>query len=174
MMPEKPARATGIRSGSGGGWPSRVKKVAADLKMEIIPAVFPIGYSNDLLSNDPNLAEGLPVKDTPFVVKGDEARVVPDPALPLGKPSYADGTVKIDGGVATVHGAGGHHRFNYGLTLPPHRCYHVSVQIRTDDFTGTPEIKAIAGSQSLQFENLGVKRTQDWTTRHVVLRDGFE
>src|SRR4051812_5397428 len=46
----------------------RTKKIAAELKLTIVPAVFQIGYSNDLLSNDPNLAEGLAVKDAPFVV----------------------------------------------------------------------------------------------------------
>ena len=37
----------------------RVKKIAADLKLQIVPAVFPVGYSNDLLWHDPNLIEAL-------------------------------------------------------------------------------------------------------------------
>ena len=41
----------------------RVQKAAGDAGIEIIPAIFPIGYSNGLLLNDPNLAEGLPVKE---------------------------------------------------------------------------------------------------------------
>ncbi len=47
----------------------RVKAAAARLGIELVPAVFPIGYSNGLLSHDPNLAEGLPVVDQPYVVK---------------------------------------------------------------------------------------------------------
>src|SRR5262245_1280430 len=47
----------------------RVKEAARAAKVEIIPAVFPIGYSSGLLAQDPNLAEGLPVEDAPFVVK---------------------------------------------------------------------------------------------------------
>ena len=39
----------------------RVKAIAALNKLEIIPAVFPIGYSNSLLSLDPSLVESLPV-----------------------------------------------------------------------------------------------------------------
>lgn len=39
----------------------RVKKLAAELNHEIVPALFPIGYSNSMLWHDPNLAEGLPV-----------------------------------------------------------------------------------------------------------------
>src|SRR6185437_13120419 len=57
----------------------RVKRIAKELEIEIVPAEFPVGYSNDLLSNDPNLAEGLPVKDTLFVVHHGEARCQADP-----------------------------------------------------------------------------------------------
>src|SRR5207249_6599 len=56
----------------------RVKHVAAELSLEIVPAVFDIGYSNNLLWHDPNLAEGLPVKNALFVVRNGEARLVPD------------------------------------------------------------------------------------------------
>ena len=53
------------------------------LKLEIVPALFNIEYSNNLLWHDPNLAEGLPVKDALFVVSGGEARLVPDPPVSL-------------------------------------------------------------------------------------------
>ena len=46
-----------------------VKAAAARAKIELIPAVFSIGYSNGILAHDPNLAEGLPVVDQPYVVK---------------------------------------------------------------------------------------------------------
>ena len=57
----------------------RLKKSASDHHIEIIPGVFPLGYSCSLLANDPNLAEGLPAKDALFVVKNGEARLEPDP-----------------------------------------------------------------------------------------------
>ena len=44
---------------------ARVKQAAERANVEIIPAVFPIGYSNGLLSNDTNLAEGMPVENAP-------------------------------------------------------------------------------------------------------------
>ncbi|MFI5459791.1 MAG: hypothetical protein ACHRXM_30585 [Isosphaerales bacterium] len=47
----------------------RVKAAAARTGIELIPAVFSIGYSNGHLAADPNLAEGLPVVDQPYVVK---------------------------------------------------------------------------------------------------------
>ena len=59
---------------------ARVRQAASRAKVEIIPAVFPIGYSSGLLAHDPNLAEGLPVEDAPFVVKGREAVLVPGEA----------------------------------------------------------------------------------------------
>ncbi len=47
----------------------KVKAAAAKAGIELIPAVFSIGYSNGHLAHDPNLAEGLPVVDQPFVVR---------------------------------------------------------------------------------------------------------
>src|SRR5688572_7121034 len=47
----------------------RVKAMAARERLEIVPAVFPVGYSNDILWHDPNLIEALPVRDVEMVVK---------------------------------------------------------------------------------------------------------
>ncbi len=46
----------------------KVKVAAARAGIELIPAVFSIGYSNGILAQDPNLAEGLEVVDQPYVV----------------------------------------------------------------------------------------------------------
>jgi hypothetical protein len=148
---------------------TRVKKIAADLHLQIVPAVFDVGYSNNLLWHDPNLAEGLPVVDQPFVVKGGEARPSSDARLPP-KPGYKDPIVQLDGDAATVRDNPENARFNYTLKLPRFRCYHVSVQIKTDDYSGTPEVKAIGNTtkRQLQWQNLGVKHTQDWKEHHVV------
>ena len=53
----------------------RVRQACRDHKLACIACVCPIGYANDLLCRDPNLAEGLPVVDAPFVAKG--GRLVP-------------------------------------------------------------------------------------------------
>src|SRR5947207_5963086 len=68
----------------------RVKKLAAELKLEIVPALFDIGYSNALLWHDPNLAEGLPVKDALFVVHDGQARLEPDPPVQFEKLQFKD------------------------------------------------------------------------------------
>ncbi|MDB5302009.1 MAG: hypothetical protein JWO87_3672, partial [Phycisphaerales bacterium] len=146
----------------------RVKQIAAELKMQIVPAVFPIGYSNDLLNRDPNLVEGIPVKDSLFVVKGGEANVVADPPVAFGKVSFKDDSVAIENGIATVREGKGPARMVFKMKVSPFRCYHVSVKIKTQDFKAQPEIKAMAeGDASMQWQNLGVKPTQDWT-RHDV------
>ena len=145
----------------------RTKKIAADLRLKLVPALFSIGYSNDLLGRDPNLAEGLPVIDSPFVVKDGVATLAADPVT-LSKPAFVDPAVRIEGDTATVSPHDGNARLCYKIKLTPHRCYHVSVRIKTDDHTGQPEIKALAGERSLQWQNLDVKRTQDWTEHHVV------
>ena len=57
---------------------TRVRQAAAKHHIELIPTVFPIGYSAGLLAHDPNLAEGVAVKEAPFVVRGAEAVLAPD------------------------------------------------------------------------------------------------
>jgi hypothetical protein len=150
----------------------RTKKIAAELKLTIVPAVFPIGYSNDLLSNDSNLAEGLAVKDAPFVVADDVARLKAEPGFGFRpKFDFADEGVKMDAAAqtATVTNNQGNARMNQKLKLMPHRHYHVSVQVKTDNYTGKPEIKALAGDGvSLNWTNIHVKKTQDWTTHHIT------
>src|SRR3954452_23194396 len=65
---------------------ARVQAAARKAGLEIIPAVFPIGYSSGLLAHDPNLAEGLPVKDAPFVVRKGVAVPASDPPARLANP----------------------------------------------------------------------------------------
>ena len=146
----------------------RVKKIAADDGMTLIPAVFSIGYSNDLLGHDPNLAEGLPVKDTPFVVHGDVATVENDPARSLGKMSWKDDAVQLTGNTATIHACDGNARMVFPLKLQKYRCYHVSVMVKTENFSGDVRINPLAKDQSLNDANLGQKPTQDWTQMHAV------
>src|SRR3954470_11396416 len=59
----------------------RVKKLAAENHLEIVPALFSVGYSNDLLWHDPNLIEAMPVRDLPLVVHGGAATL--EAAQPL-------------------------------------------------------------------------------------------
>ncbi|MFT3788692.1 MAG: hypothetical protein QM770_21385 [Tepidisphaeraceae bacterium] len=149
----------------------RIRTVAQELGLRLVPAVAPIGYSNDLLYHDPNLAEGLVVEGTPLEVRNGVARLIPDLSVAFGpKLSFVDDTVRIADGVATVTDPHSNSRFVYALKLQPHRCYRVSVDIRTDHFMAKPEIKALAkaNGRSLQFQSLGVQPTQDWKRVYVA------
>ncbi len=154
----------------------RLKRLAAELKLEIVPGVFPIGWSNALLARDPNLAEGLPVRDALFVVRNGEARLEPDPlvALPasfknLKQWSWYDEFITADGEAAKMADPSGRNaRVAKSVKLAPFRQYHISVRIKTRDFQGTPEIKVLAGDRQLQYNTLEIKPTQDWITYHTV------
>jgi len=150
----------------------RAKRIAADLKLQIVPGLFSVGYSNDLLSQDPNLAEGLPVKDAPFVVKNGIATLQSDPAIALRpKFNFVDDSVQLDvaNRSAIVNDNRAMARMSQKLKLTPFRHYHVSVQVKTDDYTGHPEIKAIASDGvSLNWTNLHVKHTQDWAIAEIT------
>ena len=55
---------------------TNARKVVAEAKkegIEIVPAVWPVGYASSMLWHDVNLIEGLPVKKARFVVRGSEA-----------------------------------------------------------------------------------------------------
>lgn len=155
----------------------RVKKSAEANHLEIVPAVFPIGYSNDILWHDPNLIEALPVRDVEMVVR-DGVAEIPAPAESLLKGgdfenlklwSWKDDNVQSDSGAAVIRDAAGKvARIVQKLTLKPFHRYHLSIRIKTQDFKGSPEIKILAGDHNLQENSLGVKPSQDWTTHHIV------
>jgi hypothetical protein len=140
---------------------ARVKEAAEKAGLEIIPAVFPIGYSSGLLAHDPNLAEGVPVKDAPFVVKDGEAVLDREAAPPLangdleevkgdrfagftfqddpGKTTFADREVVHSGKVscrmqdAGSGSANGNCRLAQRVKLRPWACYRFSAWVKTKD-----------------------------------------
>jgi len=56
----------------------RVKAIADQYHLEIIPAGFNTGYGGAILDHDKNLAEGMMVKDALFVARNGEARFQAD------------------------------------------------------------------------------------------------
>ena len=157
---------------------AKVKAAAKEAKMEIVPALFPVGYSNDALFHDPNLAEGLPVRDAKFVVKGGSAEIVADPpvSLPGGQMNDRSGWGFIDDNLVVEDGAmrsgptEGNARMQQLLKVSPFRQYHVSMRIRTAGFGGgQAEIKAIGkNGRQLQWSYLKVQPDQGWTQHDVT------
>jgi hypothetical protein len=54
----------------------RVKAVADQFHLELVPLAFSAGYGGAVLAHDKNLAAGLPVVDAPYVVNDGEANLV--------------------------------------------------------------------------------------------------
>lgn len=156
----------------------RIKRAAAENHLEIIPAVFPIGYSEALLFHDPNLAEALPVRDALFVVQNGTARPVTEPPAALRGGDFRnlklwgfhdENMVADNGSIRVTNPNGKNARITQKLSLKPFREYHFSVRVKTQNFHGTPEVKLLtADGRGLNFANLGVKPTQDWTLHHVI------
>jgi hypothetical protein len=147
----------------------RFRQAIRDLKLAAIVSVCPIGYSNDLLSRDASLAEGLPVRDAPFVAQ--EGKLVPaDDGVRIvnggfeqsrrnvpagwsfvdrpGKISFIDSEVKSEGrsslrmeDIGLGDPQHGHGRVCQRVAVRPFRCYHVSAAVKTRDFEAAGKVE---------------------------------
>ncbi|MHB0997638.1 MAG: carbohydrate binding domain-containing protein [Armatimonadota bacterium] len=144
----------------------KIKKTAKELGLDIIPAVSPVGYSEGILAHDPNLTEGIPVKDALFEVKSGQADLVPDPKANLvngdfeqadgdkfinwsyqdniGKSTFSDKDVHHSGkqsirmeNIGTVDPQNGLSRIWQSVQVQPNKQYHLSVWIKTENFEST-------------------------------------
>src|SRR5215831_715185 len=87
-----------------------LKQTATNLNLEIVPAIFPVGYSNDLLFNDPNLIEGMPVQNALLVVSNGVGVIQSSPPVSfpggdfsdLSRWTWKDNNVVQDNGSARV------------------------------------------------------------------------
>ena len=176
----------------------KVREEARRLKLDLVACVFPIGYAEGLLAHDPNLAEGLPVKDAPFVVKGGWL-VAADDSCRLANGGFEEYRGNAPAGWAwadkpgeisfidaqTVHGGkaslrmqdidkfdpkNGHGRLMQKLTVAPFRYYHVSAWAKTEGFTAAGEfrVQVLAGKRSLNYAAAGLAPTQDWKQLHAT------
>jgi hypothetical protein len=138
-----------------------VKQICAERHLEIIPSIFSAGYGSAVLHRDPNLAEGLPVVDAPFVARGGEARLEPDPNVRIvnggfeefernrfkgfrfadepGRITIQDTEVFKEGraslrieNVAKFSPEHGHGRIMQEVAVAPRRCYRLSVWVKTE------------------------------------------
>lgn len=154
----------------------RLQTSAKKLGIQLVTAVHPVGYSNDLLSLNPNLAEGLPVKNAIYVVKGQQATVDRSVLTTLPKLSdrkawgFIDESFQIEGESLRTSAP---HSPNTRLMMPikvtPFQHYHVSIQVKTEGFDTPVEIKALTSDgKSLCYTHLQNQPTQNWTEHHVT------
>jgi hypothetical protein len=141
----------------------KVREKARELGLVYVAGVAPLGYSNDILSKDVNLAEGLPVKDAPFIVK--DGKLIPQPeeivengsfeqtkttkdglVVPLGWTIEVPGKIGFSDDKVVFEGkrslrmqdfqANDKHmrgRLIQKLKTSPFRYYHVSLMMKTQD-----------------------------------------
>jgi len=153
----------------------RVKQAADAAGVEIIPILWSIGYGTTAARNL-NLAEGLPIRKLPLVVRDGRASFAPssdeffrcdmekwqgnklaDSSCTqdrVGTSSFCDREI-FHGGAASLrfekmekhpHGQG---RAMWELSLAPERLYRASIWMKVDDFVGRPLIQAysVSGDQ---------------------------
>jgi hypothetical protein len=175
----------------------QVKAACARNRLEIIPSVFSVGYGGAVLSHDRNLAEGIPVRDAPFLVKGDKAEFVPDPNVKLvnggfedyqgntakgmafhdepGRVSYID-TSTAHSGKASLRfenfsaQAAGNARVMQEVRVRPWRCYRVSVWVKTENLRPAENFRilVLAGERDLAPRSFNVPPTSDWRKLSMI------
>jgi len=161
------------------------------LNIELIPAGFSVGYGSAALGVNRNLAEGLPVLDAPFVVKGDAAQLLSDELTHLrnggfeqadgqkvtgldlqdqpGTVSFVDTQIK-HGGSASLRMENftanpyGHGRVMQKVMVRPRRCYRVSLWVKTEGLRPADsfEMLALANGRELAPRRYSVPATTDW------------
>ncbi|HXR07312.1 MAG TPA: carbohydrate binding domain-containing protein [Candidatus Acidoferrum sp.] len=170
----------------------QIQQACRQNHLELIPSVFSIGYGGGALAHDPNLAEGVPVVDAPLVVHNGAARLAPAAAPALanggfedftgnrlknfnfhdqpGEVSFVDTTIKHSGRASLrlenfTANPYGHGRVMQEIAVPPHRCYRVSLWVKTENLQPADafHLMALAGKdQEIAPRNFNVPSTTDW------------
>ena len=168
-----------------------LRKASDRLGVDLIPAIFSVGYGGGALGHNRHLAEGVPVENAPFVVRNGEARLATDDTTRLvnggfeehtghkfkghgfvdqpGEISFVDLEVKHSGQAslrlenfrANSHG---HGRVSQEVRLRPHRCYRVSLWVKTEGLQPASALQmlALAQGRELAPRTFGVPSTTDW------------
>jgi hypothetical protein len=149
----------------------RVKDVAASAGLEIIPAVFSIGYSNGILAHDANLAEGILASKVPHVVRNRVAVLQPlaggqvkNGGFEQSRSSRFDGfSFQDDPGRSTIADSqvahsgryacriepgknkdqGGNARVVQKVSVRPHACYRLSCWVKTQALAPTGSFRLL-------------------------------
>ena len=168
-----------------------VQAACAQNHVEMIPAFFSVGYGGGALAHDRNLAEGLPVRDAPFLARGGQARFVPAGDVKIanggfeeytgnrlkgdyfhdqpGEISFVDTQVKHGGQAALrlenfTANQYGHGRVSQEIKVTPHRCYRVSFWVKSDGLQPASAFRAmvLASKRELAPYDFNIPATSDW------------
>ena len=147
---------------------------AAQIGVEVIPSLVPVGYSDAVLCHDPNLIEGQPVLDCAFSVDGDKASVEQDPSTVFvnggfenhngddfpgwiimdgaGVVNFADTSVKHSGSTSIrfenfTSNQYGHARIRQEIQVKPWNCYVVSFWLKSSGMSPTDGFNVLVFDQ---------------------------
>jgi hypothetical protein len=169
----------------------QIKRSCEDNRLELIPSVYSIGYGGGVLAHNRNLAEGLSVEAAPFLVKDGIARLnVTKPVTfknggfedfngnafsgyemcdQPGQISFADTEVKHSGKASLrmenfSANQYGHGRVMQTLQVQPHRCYRVSVWVKTDGLAPANafRVQVLSGERTLAPRDFHLPATGEW------------
>ncbi len=173
-------------------------------RLELIPAIFSVGYGGAALSHDRNLAEGLPVEGALFRVKDGQARLAPDESIRIenggfeefsghrlknyrfhdqpGEVSFVDEEIAHSGGsslrmenfTANPHG---HGRVMQEIRVKPRRSYRIQIWVKTEELkpAGAFRVQVLAGDRALAPRQFQISPTADWQKITMVFNSlGFE
>jgi hypothetical protein len=174
----------------------KVKAICRENKIEIIPIIWSVGYGS-MLGVDRNLAEGLPCKDVPFLVKGNEARLEPDADVKIinggfeefqnnrmkgykfhdqpGEVSFVD-TQVFHSGKASIRFENfgkyehGHARVMQEIAVKPYRQYRVTCWVKTENLEPTTAfmIQVYGGKATIAPVAFNIPATTDWREVSLV------
>ena len=169
-----------------------LKKIRArcrELNLKVLITV--MSFSTDLLSNEPSLAEGMPVVDAPFVARGgklvpadDDCKAVNGGFEESGRPNHPTGwnapflferyfldtEVKAEGKQSVR--IEGHNSMKQAIKVKPFRYYHLSMKVKTQDLKPTTNyffsVSSADNTRQLYADDIHVSETQDWTPLDIV------
>jgi hypothetical protein len=176
------------------GWDNKnlaaVVSYATSKGLKVLAGGAPVGYSNDMLQTNPNLAEGTAIKGGQFKVSGGKLEAV-NSLAPLANPGFesgkadwfgtGDARTSVDTTVAHTGAASGiiegnasatdNARFTQALTLTPSRLYHIQLWFKTSGFSGNTlnvEVLDFTTDKTVTLTRMAESptltgTTQDWT-----------
>ncbi len=173
-----------------------LKKTAKDLGLDIYPEAIPVGYSGPLLYYDPNLVEAVPnrtgylvthhelIPYPPVVLKNNDLEFSQGDALTEwwqdkpGERTFVDRNIKHSGQQSIrmedtgKTPADGMYRIDQKIDVQPFRQYHLSVWVKTQDFSALKYRVGLAigdsHKESLNNFNWDLASNQDWKKLDVV------
>lgn len=175
----------------------RLRAACEERGLELIPAVFSVGYGGWALAHDRHLAEGLPVTNARMIARGTEIHWEPEGVPTLQNPSFeecsnhrfrgfrlidqpgvmsfADTTTVYEGRASlrlenfTAHPAG-NARAMQEVSVRPRRCYRFSMWVRLENVQPADafHVQVLAGNRALAPRKFRLRSTEEWTRISVM------